>query len=74
MKKAIPSFHKGIEFVQLSKLPFEQYTKIKDRFPVGKLLTLDFYGHLLEDCIRYADYEFWFEHLYNQDQRFEIEF
>lgn len=67
MFNMVPSqIYKGIEYVQLDDLPFEQKERIQ------KTLNRDFFikilvnGVILSNCIQYKDYRNWFEEVFSK--------
>ncbi len=61
MIKVAPTYHSGLAFVQLSRLPaiqfeyFDQYIPEVDRFE----LIVD--NQNIKDCISYEAYEHWYQ-------------
>jgi hypothetical protein len=59
-----PKLYKGIEYVQLNELPEEQRDRIRSTFNEQLFVKILVNGKLLEDCILYKDYKFWFRTVY----------
>lgn len=59
-----PKLYKGIEYVKLSELPQEQKDRIRTTFNEQLFVKILVNGKLLEDCILYKDYKFWFRTVY----------
>lgn len=64
MTKLMPNIWNGVEYVQLSNLPFDQYQIIVGWLPSSSFLAMDKEGVESEDCVYYEDYEYWFDHKY----------
>lgn len=61
----IKPFRQGAtEYVRLSKLPNEQIDDLLGWLPESCLTKVNSNEQLLEDCIDYEDYEFWYENCY----------
>jgi hypothetical protein len=61
MLKIQPSFHQGLEYVQLSRMPLSQAESLVEWLPATGIFCINIGGHKLRDCVSYEDYEFWFE-------------
>jgi hypothetical protein len=59
-----PKLYKGIEYVKLNELPEEQRDRIRSTFNEQLFVKILVNGKLLEDCILYKDYKFWFRTVY----------
>jgi hypothetical protein len=59
-----PKIYKGIEYVKLNDLPEEQQSRIRNTFNEQLFVKILVNGKLLEDCILYKDYKFWFRTVY----------
>ncbi len=64
MTKVKPKNWNGVEYVNLSQLPFDQYQNILSWLPTTSFLGNEMKNRDLEDCVYYEDYEFWFDHKY----------
>lgn len=62
-----PKLYKGIEYVKLNELPEDQRDRIKDSFNEQLFVKILVNGKLLEDCILYTDYKFWFRTIYESE-------
>jgi len=61
MKKLTPQLQSGIEYIQLSRLPFKQMIAFKDWIcETDKFVLTDPYSER-QDCVYYDKYEFWFD-------------
>ena len=52
--------YKGIEFVRISSLPEDQKKVIWSSFKTQKIIKILRGNELLNDCLRYEDYQDWF--------------
>ena len=59
-----PKLYKGIEYVKLSELPQDQRDRLRSTFNEQLFVKILVNGKLLEDCILYKDYKFWFRTVY----------
>ncbi|MBK6266432.1 hypothetical protein JKA74_15410 [Marivirga sp. S37H4] len=67
MLKASPNFHKGINFIQISSLPFEQQLDFQTWIPDNCLMQLQINNITLEGCVDYQDYTYWFDFQFEQN-------
>ncbi len=70
MRKLKPSRQGVLEYVRLANLPDKQVGTLLDWLPQTCLTKVNVDEHLMDDCVDYEDYEFWFEHCYKQDTEF----
>ncbi|HBH25373.1 MAG TPA: hypothetical protein DDY13_18390 [Cytophagales bacterium] len=61
MIKAQPKYFQDFIFVRLSRLPFLQASKLMNWLPETSFFSLAINGEVADDCIDYAEYEYWFE-------------
>ncbi len=61
MIKIQPTYHQGLEYVQLSRLPFKQAISLNEWLPETGIFKIFVDGEEINDCVSYDDYEFWFE-------------
>jgi hypothetical protein len=52
---------KGIEYVQITKLPDEQRTKFLESLNRNLVIKLLIDGKIIGNCVQYRDYESWFD-------------
>ncbi len=67
MLKASPNFHKGVNFIQISSLPFEQQIDFKQWIPASSLMEIQINNILMIDCVEYQDYNYWFNFQFEQN-------
>lgn len=67
MPKIKPSQQGVTEYVRLANLPEKQVEDLLEWLPQTCLTKVKAEESLLEDCVDYDDYEFWFEHCYQKD-------
>jgi len=67
-----PKLYKGIEYVQLDELPEEQQILIKESLNGALFVKILVNGKLHQDCILYKDYSYWFESVYQVNQRHPV--
>jgi hypothetical protein len=58
--------YKGIEYVQLIDLPVEQREKISESLNEEILIKILIGEIVVQNCIQYKDYEFWFDNVYRK--------
>ncbi len=74
MIKAYPHIDQGSGYVQISRLPLDQALRLKDWLPQTSFIKLKSDDLVMEDCIQYSEYEYWFDFLYTeQDKEAEFE-
>lgn len=61
MLKASPTFHQGINFIQISSLPYEQQELFGLWVPESAMMKLEINNISLPDCVEYQDYAYWFD-------------
>lgn len=66
MLKASPTFHKGINFIQISSLPFEQQELFQEWVPQSCIMEMRINNILMDDCVEYQDYTYWFNFQFAQ--------
>lgn len=55
---------KGIEYVQINKLPEEQRAKFLESLNRNLIIKLLIDGKVVGNCVQYRDYELWFDGLF----------
>ena len=65
IEKIKPNRQGATEYVRLSKLPDEQIDDLLGWLPESYLTKVKKGKKLLNDCIEYDDYEFWYENCYH---------
>ncbi|MDN4166790.1 hypothetical protein QWY31_14860 [Cytophagales bacterium LB-30] len=69
MDKVRPTFHNGLEFIQVSSLPGSQAQSLGEWLPISSYIKLMVNNISLEDCVLYKEYEYWFEYCYQKAER-----
>lgn len=69
MDKVKPTYLNGLEFVQVSSLPYLQASKLADWLPISSYLQLMVHNINLDDCVLYREYEYWFDYCYTKTER-----
>lgn len=64
IEKIKPDRQGATEYVRLSSLPDEQIGALLGWLPESCLTKVKEDKQLLDDCIEYEDYEFWYENCY----------
>ena len=64
MQKLNPSCQGAIEYVRLTDMSGRQAETLLDWLPQSYFTKVKSEACLMEDCIEYEDYEFWYEHCY----------
>jgi hypothetical protein len=73
MNKAFPHITQGAGYIQLSKLPLNQGIKLKKWLSNNSLMKLRKDNRVIEDCIQFSEYEYWFDS-FNNEKNKESEF
>jgi len=69
MRKSNPSLFRGISFVRLSSIPLHQYEVLISWLSPASIIMIQMEdGSILDDCVQYADYEYWFESFYQKEE------
>lgn len=55
---------KGIEFVQINKLPDEQRVKFLESLNRHLIIKILIDGKIIGNCVQYHDYELWFDNIF----------
>jgi hypothetical protein len=56
---------KGIEYVQINRLPDEQRTGFLESLNRNLVIKILIDGKIVSNCVQYSDYEMWFENVYH---------
>lgn len=72
MFKLKPLYLNGKKFIQLSQLPIRQANALISWLPVKSIMQLKNDDVELDDCVDYANYEYWFD-TYFRKREFELE-
>jgi hypothetical protein len=62
MPKAIPHRVAATEYIRLSELPAPQAQQLREWLPESFLTKLEAQNGVMDDCIDYDDYEFWYDY------------
>jgi len=66
MLKATPNFHQGINFIQISSLPYQQQELFSLWIPQSAKIEIEINNIRLPDCVNYQDYAYWFDFQYQK--------
>ena len=55
---------KGIEYIQVSQLPKDQYEKFQLTINKSLFIKILIDGKVISGCIQYKDYALWYESIY----------
>lgn len=55
---------KGIEFVQINKLPDEQRLKFLESLNRHLIIKILIDGKIIGNCVQYHEYELWFDNIF----------
>ena len=58
--KAKAKFYKGIEYIVVGELPFDQQTLLAQRHSTPERIKIMVEGKIVNNCINYQDYSHWF--------------
>lgn len=73
MQKAFPHIDQGTGYIQLSRLPFNQSIKLRSWLSDTSMVTIKAEEGLVDDCIQYSEYEYWFDCLFRQESEPEFD-
>lgn len=58
--------YKGIDYVRLRSLPIEEREQIVNWLNSDITIKIQTEAELMDDCILYKDYEYWYNHVYSK--------
>ena len=67
MQKALPHIDLGAGYIRLSRLPFNHAIKLSNWLPDTSMVTVKANGSLVDDCIQYGEYEYWFDFTFPEE-------
>jgi hypothetical protein len=70
MLKASPNFHQGINFIQISSLPYDQQELFNLWVPESAKMKVEINSISMNDCVEYQDYAYWFDFQYQKQDSF----
>ena len=65
MSPVSPQSYRGIVFVQINLLPEDQRAQLIEWLPEVNKIKIQADGQLIDQCITYNDYTFWFQNHYS---------
>ena len=68
MRKVNPHFKEGQEFIQVSRLPFNQARDIRNSFLSSCITGVETPVGFVPDAIEYSQYEYWFDFEYSSTE------
>jgi len=71
--KAYPHFDHGTAYIQVSRLPFNQSIKLREWLPQTSFIRLKTPDQVIDDCIQYSEYEYWFDFQYSTSKELEFD-
>lgn len=73
MAKVNPHINQGTQYIQVSRLPFNQAIGIRKSISEHNMLTLETASGTVSDALEYSQYEYWFDFQYgSKEPEFEI--
>lgn len=72
MRKLYPETNGGTEFIQLSKLPFNQALPLKDWLAETDIFSIHKQNSIIKNCIHYDVYEFWFDNYKSENYQTQL--
>lgn len=73
MKPISPQNYRGIFYVKLETLPEEQKNQLGNWLPVTDLIKLKVDERIIDNCVNYQDYLFWYENFYSLERDYSLE-
>jgi hypothetical protein len=61
--------YKGIEYIQVGELPEAQRTSLLQTMSKELFIKIMIDGTIINDCIQYKDYTFWFNSVYKKQPK-----
>jgi hypothetical protein len=59
--------YRGIEYVQLDELPNAQRERLSQTLNNDLLIKIMIDGKIINDCLQYKDYSYWYNSVYKQN-------
>ena len=69
MVKAFPHIDQGGGYIRLSRLPLNQSLKLRNWLSQTSLVKLTSSSEVMEDCVEFSEYEYWFDFCYSELER-----
>jgi hypothetical protein len=73
MKPISPQHYRGIFYIRLEALPDAQRDQFFNWLPVSDFIKLKVDEHIIDNCVNYQDYLFWFENFYSLERDYSLE-
>lgn len=67
MEKVALTKYKGIEYIRIGELPKNQSEQIVEWLSKDQVIKILTEEKLMDDCVQYADYSYWFDHVYKPE-------
>ena len=68
MRKVNPHFQEGQEFIQISRLPFNQAKDIRNSYFSASVTGIETSEGYVPDALEYGEYEFWYDFEYQSNE------
>lgn len=69
MRKVNPHINLGKDYVEISKLPFDQALEIRANFPSSSFQNIQTKDGFVDDVLEYDQYEYWYDFQYKSLER-----
>jgi len=73
MNPISPQNYRGIFYVKLETLPEEQKYQLSNWLPATELIKLKVEENIIDNCVNYQDYLFWYENFYSLEKDYGLE-
>lgn len=74
MRKVMPQFYEGLEFIQVSSLPMAQARSFRIYLSESYYRAIQVGNDMMKDCVAYEKYEYWFNYYFRGAQKEMVEF
>ena len=68
MEKLESRTYRGIDFIQISELPNEQYNSFMEWVGKDSIITIKMEGQAQKNCVQYSDYSYWYDSVFANDR------
>lgn len=68
-----PQVYRGIRYVHLDNLPKDQRSQLNNWMPTTEYIKIKIAEDVIDHCVNYQDYLYWYENFYSEEEKFASE-
>ena len=68
-----PQVYRGIRYVQLDNLPKDQRSQLNNWMTPTEFIKIKIAEDVIDHCVNYQDYLYWYENFYSEEENFASE-